>query len=254
MPVTDVAQNGPLLAAATISVAAGVVSFASPCILPLVPGYLGFVSGLSGAEIEDGSPRARASVLAGAVLFVAGFAVFFSLLGGAFGAFGASLYRERELVGRIGGVLVIAMGLFLLGVWRPRRLEADRRAIGRVRQGGVAAAFPLGIVFAAGWTPCTGPTLAGIITLGSVGSGASAARGALLAFLYALGLGLPFILVAVAFRRGVGALTYLRRHAVAIERLGGALLVVVGLLLVTGVWEHAIRTLQSAVGGFSSPI
>jgi cytochrome c-type biogenesis protein len=254
MTVTDVAQNGPLLAAATISLAAGAVSFASPCILPLVPGYLGFVSGLSGAELEDGRARSRATVVAGALLFVAGFAVFFSLLGGAFGAFGAALQRERAVVGRIGGVLVIVMGLFLLGVWRPRALESDTRRIGRVRRGGVAAAFPLGLVFAAGWTPCTGPTLAGIVTLGSVGSGASAARGAFLAFVYALGLGVPFVLVAVAFRRGVSALRVLRRHAVAIERAGGALLLVVGLLLVTGAWDHTVAWLQSVVGRGSSPI
>jgi cytochrome c-type biogenesis protein len=254
MPVTDLAQNGPLLAAATISVAAGVVSFASPCILPLVPGYLGFVSGLSGAELEEGGARSRATVVAGSLLFVAGFAVFFSLLGGAFGAFGAALYGQRALVGRIGGVLVIAMGLFLLGVWRPRGLESDTRAMGRVRRSGVVAAFPLGLVFAAGWTPCTGPTLAGIATLGTVGSGASAARGAFLALLYALGLGVPFVLVAVAFRRGVSALRVLRRHAVAIERVGGALLLGVGLLLVTGTWDHAVSWVQTLVGRGSSPI
>lgn len=254
MPVTDIAQNGPLLAAATISLAAGAVSFASPCVLPLVPGYLGFVSGLSGAEMDEGSPRARATVLSGAVLFVAGFATFYTLVGSAFGAFGAALFAHRSLISRLGGVLVIAMGAFLLGAWRPGRLEADTRAFRAVDRPGLVAAFPLGIVFGAGWSPCIGPTLAGIITLNSVGSDASAARGAFLAFVYALGLGIPFIVVALLMRRGLVAVAFLRRHARGIERFGGALLVVVGLLLVTGLWDHALAALQPMIGHFTPAI
>ncbi|MDQ1702963.1 MAG: cytochrome c-type biosis protein [Frankiaceae bacterium] len=254
MPVTDIAQNGPLLAAATISLAAGAVSFASPCVLPLVPGYLGFVSGLSGAELEEGDARSRATVLGGALLFVAGFATFYMLIGSAFGAFGAALFEHRALIGRAGGVLVIAMGAFLLGVWRPRRLEADTRAFNAFGRPGLVAAFPLGLVFGAGWSPCIGPTLAGIITLNSVGSDASAARGAFLAFVYALGLGLPFILVAVLMRRGLAAVAFLRRHAVAIERFGGVLLVVVGVLLLTGLWDRVITAMQPMIGNFTPPI
>ena len=254
MPVTDIAQSGPLLAAATISFAAGAVSFASPCILPLVPGYLGFVSGLSGADIEEGSGRSRAAVLAGALLFVAGFATFYTLVGSAFGGFGAALSSHRAILGRVGGVLVIAMGAFLLGLWRPRPLESDTRAFNAVGRRGIAAAFPLGVVFGAGWSPCIGPTLAGILTLGSVGSGTSAARGAFLAFLYAAGLGVPFILVALLMRRGVAAVALLRRHAVTIERFGGVLLILVGLLLITGVWDHAMTALRPLIGDFTPPI
>jgi cytochrome c-type biogenesis protein len=254
MPVIDIAQNGPLLAAATISLAAGAVSFASPCVLPLVPGYLGFVSGLSGADLDEGNGRSRAAAVAGAFLFVAGFATFYTLVGSAFGSFGAALATHRAIVGRVGGVLVIAMGAFLLGLWRPRVLESDTRAFSAIGRRGLAAAFPLGVVFAAGWSPCIGPTLAGILALGSVGTGASAARGAFLAFLYAVGLGVPFILVALLLRRGVAAVAFLRRHAVAIERFGGALLVVVGLLLVTGLWDHAMTALRPMIGSFTPRI
>jgi cytochrome c-type biogenesis protein len=137
--------------------------------------------------------RARGAVVAGAGLFVLGFAVFFTLIGGAFGALGAALAAQRESLGRIGGVLVAGLGLFLLGVWRPRRLERKRRAVGLVRRGGLLAAFPLGMVFGAGWTPCIGPTQTAILTLSTVGQDASAARGAVLAFAYAVGLGLPFL-------------------------------------------------------------
>ena len=254
MPVTDIAQNGPLLAAAVISLAAGAVSFASPCVLPLVPGYLGFVSGLSGADMEEGSTRSRATALAGSLLFVAGFATFYTLAGSAFGGFGAALATHKVILGRIGGVLVIAMGAFLLGLWRPRALETDTRAFSAIGKRGIAAAFPLGVVFGAGWTPCIGPTLTGILTLGSVGTGASAARGAFLAFLYAVGLGVPFVLVALLLRRGVAAVAVLRRHAIAIERFGGAMLVVVGLLLVTGLWEDAITALRPMIGNFTPRI
>jgi cytochrome c-type biogenesis protein len=177
----DVA-SGSLVVAAGISLAAGAVSFASPCVLPLVPGYLGFVSGLSGADMAEGRPRVRAAVVAGTGLFVLGFAVFFTLIGGAFGALGAALVAQRELLGRVGGVLVASLGLFLLGVWRPQRLEREHRGVGLVRRGGLLAAFPLGVVFGAGWTPCIGPTLAAILTLTTAGQDASPARGAVLAF------------------------------------------------------------------------
>jgi cytochrome c-type biogenesis protein len=249
----DVA-GGPLVVAAGISLAAGAVSFASPCVLPLVPGYLGFVSGLSGADIAEGDARTRGAVMAGAGLFVLGFAVFFTLIGGAFGALGAALVAQRELLGRVGGVLVAALGLFLLGVWRPRRLEREHRGVGLVRRGGLLAAFPLGVVFGAGWTPCIGPTLATILTLTSVGQDASPARGAVLAFAYAVGLGLPFLAVAVALRSGLEALRLLRRRSILVERVGGAMLLAVGVLLVTGLWDRFIVQLQPLVGGFRTPL
>jgi cytochrome c-type biogenesis protein len=249
----DVA-GGPLVVAAGISLAAGVVSFASPCVLPLVPGYLGFVSGLSGADMAERGARTRGAVVAGAALFVLGFAAFFTLIGGAFGALGAALVAQRQLLGRVGGVLVAALGLFLLGVWRPRRLERERRAVGLVRRGGLLAAFPLGVVFGAGWTPCIGPTLAAILTLTTVGQDASPARGAVLAFAYAVGLGVPFLAVAVALRSGVGALRLLRERSILVERVGGAMLLAVGVLLVTGLWDRFIVQLQPLIGGFRTPL
>ena len=176
------------MAAAGISLAAGTVSFAFRACFPWSPATLGFVSGLSGADMAEGGARVRGAVVAGAGLFVLGFAVFFTLIGGAFEALGAGLVAQRQLVGRVGGVLVAALGLFLLGMWRPRRLEREWRAVGSVRRGGLLAAFPVGVVFGAGWTPCIGSTLAAILTLTAVGQDASPARCAVLAFAYAVGL------------------------------------------------------------------
>lgn len=245
------AAAAPLTVAIAVSAAAGAVSFASPCVLPLVPGYLAFASGLSGARGQSSTARARGTVLAASVLFVLGFAVFFTLLGGAFGGLGGALAEHRQLVGALGGVLVIAMGLFLLGVLRPAVMEQEVRALSLVRRGGLLGAFPLGIVFAAGWTPCIGPTLAAILTLTAADGSASPVRGATLAFAYALGLGLPFIVIGAVLDRGVGALASLRRHSLRLERAGGAVLVVVGVLLVTGLWDRVLTSIQPAISGFT---
>jgi cytochrome c-type biogenesis protein len=242
------AAAAPLTVAIAVSAAAGAVSFASPCVLPLVPGYLAFASGLSGAR---GGPRGRGVVLAASVLFVLGFAVFFTILGGAFGGLGRALAEHRQLVGALGGVLVLAMGLFLMGVLRPAVMEQEARGLSLVRRGGLLGAFPLGLVFAAGWTPCIGPTLAAILTLTAADGSASPARGATLAFAYALGLGLPFIVIGGLLDRGVGALGRLRRHSLRLERAGGAVLVVVGVLLVTGLWDRVLVALQPAISGFT---
>ncbi len=243
--------GGPLSVAIAVSAAAGAVSFASPCVLPLVPGYLAFASGLAGARTTGRAESGRGLVLVASVLFVLGFAAFFTLLGGAFGGLGAALAEHRQVVGAVGGVLVIATGLFLLGVLRPAALEREVRAVSRVRRAGLLGAFPLGVVFAAGWTPCIGPTLAAILTLTAADGAASPARGATLAFAYAMGLGLPFVLVGLLLDRGVGAVTRLRRHSVHFERAGGAVLVAVGVLLVTGLWDRVLTSLQPAISGFT---
>lgn len=243
------ADGAPLTVAIAVSAAAGVVSFASPCVLPLVPGYLAFASGLSGAR--SGDDRGRGTVLLASVLFVLGFAVFFTLLGGAFGGLGRALAEQRQLVGAIGGVLVIGMGLFLLGVLRPAVLDREARALSLVRRGGLLGAFPLGLVFAAGWTPCIGPTLAAILALTAADGSASPARGATLAFAYALGLGLPFLLVGALLDQGVGVLARVRRHSLRLERAGGAVLVLVGVLLVTGLWDRVLLALQPSISGFT---
>ncbi len=244
------AAGAPLTVALAVSAAAGVVSFASPCVLPLVPGYLAFASGLAGAR-EQGRSPGRSTVLLASVLFVLGFAVFFTLLGGAFGGLGRAIAEHRQLVGALGGVLVIAMGLFLLGVLRPAVMEREARALSRVRRGGLLGAFPLGLVFAAGWTPCIGPTLAAILTLTAADGSASPARGATLAFAYALGLGVPFIVIGALFERGVGAVAVLRRHSLRLERAGGGVLVGVGVLLVTGLWDRVLTSIQPAISGFT---
>jgi cytochrome c-type biogenesis protein len=243
------AAGTPLTVAIGISAAAGAVSFASPCVLPLIPGYLAFASGLSGAQRSDA--RGRGTVLLASTLFVLGFAVFFTILGGAFGGLGRAVAEYRQVLGAVGGVLVIGMGLFLLGAFRPRVMEQEVRALSLVRRGGPLGAFPLGLVFAAGWTPCIGPTLAAILTLTAADSAASPARGAPLAFAYAVGLGVPFIVIGALLDRGVGALTRLRRHSLRLERAGGAVLVVVGVLLVTGLWDRVLTSLQPAISGFN---
>jgi cytochrome c-type biogenesis protein len=245
---------GPVLVAALVSIAAGIVSFASPCVLPLVPGYLAFVSGLSGAQFDQGGQRARGTVLAGTGLFVLGFAVFFTLIGGAFGAVGRELAAQRQVVGVVGGVLVLAMGLFLLGVFRPSRMEGEVRALPLARKAGLLGAFPLGLVFGAGWTPCIGPTLASILTLSTTGDDASPARGAFLAFCYAMGLGLPFLAVGLLLGRGVSAVSWLRRYSLRIERAGGAMLVVLGLLLITGLWDQVLLAVRPLISGFTPAI
>ncbi len=242
--------SAPLAGAVGVSLLAGLVSFASPCVLPLVPGYLAFASGLAGAGPVSGA-RARGTALLASLLFVLGFAAFFTLLGGAFGSLGRTLAEQRQVVGAVGGVLVLGMGLFLLGVLRPPVMERDVRALSRVRRGGLLGAFPLGVVFGAGWTPCIGPTLAAILTLTATDGAASAGRGATLAFSYALGLGLPFVLVGLALDRGVAGLAVLRRHSLRLERAGGVVLVAVGVLLVTGLWDRVLVALQPAVSGFT---
>lgn len=243
------AAAAPLTVAIAVSAAAGAVSFASPCVLPLVPGYLAFASGLSG--VRPDSRRGRGTVLLGSVLFVLGFAVFFTLLGGAFGGLGRAVAEHRQLVGALGGVLVIAMGLFLLGVLRPAVMEQEVRAMSRLRRGGLLGAFPLGLVFAAGWTPCIGPTLAAILTLTAADGSASPARGATLAFAYAVGLGVPFIALGALLDRGAGVLVGLGRHSLRLERAGGVTLVLVGVLLVTGLWDRVLVALQPAISGFT---
>lgn len=238
--------DGSLLLALPVAALAGLVSFASPCVLPLVPGYLGYVTGLTGVDLAR---QRRGRMLAGIGLFVLGFSVVFVAFGSLFGALGAFLTTQREVITRVLGVVVILLGVVFLGGIRP--LQTVRRPGWRPAAGLVGAPL-LGMVFAVGWVPCMGPTLTAVLTLSTQVGGAG--RGALLAFVYCLGLGVPFVLVALGFRRGMGALAPLRRHARAVSVIGGVMLVALGVLLVTGVWTDWVGRLQGLVSGFGTAI
>jgi cytochrome c-type biogenesis protein len=254
--------DGPLIAAAGVAAVAGVVSFLSPCVLPLVPGYLSYVGGLSGTEATTASDRTagdgtddggvavrtrpvrlRSRTVLGAVLFVLGFTAVFVSYGVLFGRLGALLFDHQRGLERILGVVVILLGLAFLGVLPGTSRELR---IHRFPAAGLAGAPLLGVVFGLGWTPCIGPTLGAVQSLAL--STAGAGRGATLSAAYCLGLGVPFVLVALGARWLVGALGVVRRHANVVTYVGGGLLVVLGLLLVTGLWGEMTIQLTSRVG------
>ncbi|HEY6739236.1 MAG TPA: cytochrome c biogenesis protein CcdA [Actinopolymorphaceae bacterium] len=240
------AAQGSLLLAAPVALLAGLVSFLSPCVLPLVPGYLSYVTGLSGADLESAG---RGRMLAGAGLFVAGFTVVFVSSGVLFGGIGTFLAAYSEVLTQILGVVAILLGLAFLGLipW----LQRDVR-IHRVPTVGLAAAPVLGVTFGLGWTPCMGPTL-GVVASLAMQEG-TAGRGALLMALYACGLGIPFVLVALGFRRALGAVSWVRRHHVWVTRIGGAMMIAVGLLLVTGAWTEIVGTMRTWIGAFDTAV
>ena len=249
-----IVTNGPLLVAALVAALVGLISFLSPCVLPLVPGYLSYVAGLSGVDATAApagggtamltrAPPARARVVAGAVLFVLGFTAVFVAFGVLFGSLGGLLLEHQRLLEQLLGVVVVLLGLAFLGVLPgPSR---DLR-IHRLPATGLAGAPLLGVVFGLGWTPCIGPTLGAVQSLAL--SQAGAGRGALLSTAYCLGLGVPFVLVALGARWLVGALGVVRRHAALVTYVGGGLLVLLGVLLLTGLWGALMVELRSWAG------
>lgn len=240
----DPILSGQLLVGIPIALLAGFLSFVSPCVLPLVPGYLGFVGGTT-----DSGRSARGRTVLGALLFVLGFAVVFIATGGAAGAIGAWLVYRSDLIIRILGVIVIVLGLAYVGLLQflqvTKKLPLHPKA-------GLWGAPILGLVFAIGWTPCTGPTLAAINSVSIAGG--SAWQGALLGFVYALGLGLPFIVLAVGFGWASRSVGFLRRHIRAINIVGGIMLILVGVLMVAGVWPAILSFFINLVPGYVSPV
>jgi cytochrome c-type biogenesis protein len=300
MSVGSLVFSGPMLLAVPVAAAAGAVTFLSPCVLPLVPGYLSYITGMSGASAEDGTDEAggraagspaagthaesvavaragsqtvavaapvtavaatsamraprqpsRRRALAAAALFVLGFSALFATYGVAFGSIGSTLLGHRRGLDEVLGSLLIVLGLLFAGTF-DRFSFSGRIVKPSLRpKAGLASAPLIGVLFGLGWTPCSGPTLSAVLTLGA--SSGTAAKGALLAFVYALGIGVPFLMVAFAVDRGVAMFGFARRHARAITRIGGLLLIVVGLLEVTGAWSSAMSWLQVHWGTWYTP-
>jgi cytochrome c-type biogenesis protein len=307
--------SGPVLLAIPVAAAAGAVTFLSPCCLPLVPGYLSYLTGMSGAAadrrreaatgpasaqvatvgtegslalaptlastataapatgpagtspapspagsaaasagpvVHAGMP-ARGRVMLGALLFVLGFSALYAVEGVAVAGVGGTLTEHREGITQILGGLIILLGLLFIGLFDRFSLAGRIVKPGFRPRAGLAGAPLLGVLFGLGWTPCTGPTLSAVLTLGFTSG--TALRGGLLAFVYALGIGIPFLIVAFAFQRGASVFGFARRHARLITRIGGMLLIAVGVLEVTGAWAAAITWLQVHwLSSYTAPI
>jgi cytochrome c-type biogenesis protein len=271
----DLVAYGPLLVAIPVAMAAGLVSFLSPCCLPLLPGYLAYVSGTAGADAEavaaatdSRGPAAGATATAvatrppriplpgrtvtGTLLFVLGFAAVFTSYGAAFGAAGALLVTYQDVLIRVLGAFTIVLGLIFTGVLGRIPLFSRTFRFNVRPRVGVASAPLLGVLFGVGWTPCIGPTLAAVLALSASTGGAE--RGALLSFAYSLGLGIPFLLAALGVQRAFRVFAFARQHARRVMQVGGVMLILVGLLQVTGVWAAMIASLQGVVAGWQTPL
>ena len=245
----ETVTSGSLLLAALFALAAGVISFVSPCVLPLVPAYLSYTAGMVGLDLAEAR---RGRLVLGTALFVLGFTAVFVSYGALFGGRGSLLLEHSETITRVLGLFTIVFGLAFMGLvpwlnrtWKPTQNPSVGTSMGLV------GAPLLGVVFGIGWTPCIGPTLAAVQTL-AIDSG-SALRGAALAAVYCIGLGLPFLLVALAFRRAAGAMSWMKRHYVLLIRVGGGTLVLLGVLMVTGVWDQWAIQMRVWTSGFGVP-
>ena len=288
MSVVSLVSSGPLLLAIPVAAAAGAVTFLSPCCLPLVPGYLAYITGMSGADATaapaaatadssadaatadaDGNPggvttRARPKAtapaerhtgrtVAGTALFVVGFSTVFALAGLAVGGLGQLFSAHDSTLTRVLGGVTILLGLLFFGAFDRFTFAGRIFKPSAMPRTGLAGAPLLGVLFGIGWTPCIGPTLTAVLTL-SLQSG-TAARGAFLAFVYGLGLGIPFLIVALAFQRLVNVLSFFKRNARTVSRVGGVMLVAVGLLEATGAWTAAVNWLHTHwFSGYNMPL
>ncbi|MFJ8793245.1 cytochrome c biogenesis CcdA family protein [Streptomyces sp. NPDC102462] len=236
--------SGALLIALPIAVVGGLISFFSPCVLPLVPGYLSYVTGVAGTDLADAR---RGRMVTGASLFVLGFTVVFVSGGALFGYFGSTLLDHQTVLTKVLGVLMVVMGVFFMGLM-PWLTQREFRFHQRPSTGLIGAPL-LGALFGIGWTPCIGPTLASVQGLAM--NQASAGRGALLTVAYCVGLGVPFVLAALAFRKALGAFGWVKRHYVWVMRIGGTMMIVTGVLLLTGAWDRLVQEMQTWSNGFT---
>lgn len=238
-PFAEVILDGSLIAALPVALIAGLVSFASPCVLPLVPGYLGYVTGLTGVDLQA---QRRGRVFTGVVLFVLGFSAVFVVMSVVLAQLGAfAWFLGQQWIMVVLGILVILMGIVFMGgfSWFQRDRKIERRP-----PPGLWGAPLLGMTFGLGWAPCIGPTFAAVQALVYV-DGASTGKAVILTTAYCVGLGIPFVLIALALRRGMGAMTFFRHHRLTLQRVGGAVLVLIGLAMATGVWSALVSWIQA---------
>lgn len=243
-PIGAAVLDGGLWVAMPIALLAGLASFLSPCILPLVPGYLGYIGGFA----ESGR-SGRGRLLGGVALFIAGFTAVFVLLGVLFGTAGLLLRPWMDLITRIAGVLIIVMGLVFIGIFGLMQRTIKPRFKAAT---GLVGAPLLGVVFALGWTPCVGPTLVALYSI--VLDQGDPWRGALLAVCYSLGIGVPFLLIALGLGWAASTVKWIRRHIRAINIAGGILLILIGVLMVSGLWQAMMSNLTAVINGFTPVI
>jgi cytochrome c-type biogenesis protein len=232
---------GSVIAALPVAFAAGLVSFISPCVLPLLPGYLAFLGGAVGTEAAR---KKRGRAVLGSFVFILGFALVFVSEGALFGSLGATLKTHQRILEIVFGVITIGLGVFYAGLWPRSWLQREQR-IHVVPRATLLGAGVLGFLFALGWTPCIGPTLGAILGLAASSSGATALRGSVLAFVYCLGLGLPFVMAAMATEWATVTSRWLKQHQRAIGVIGGGVLILIGVAEVSGLWHSFVVWLQT---------
>ena len=233
----EIVLSGSMLLALPIALLAGIITFVSPCVLPLVPGYLGYVSG---------SAAPRSKVILGSVLFVLGFTTVFVSLGVLAGTAGLLFVSQNHWVQIVLGLLVVVFGLAMIGQFKFLQQTIKLPLSPKL---GLAGAPLLGVVFALGWTPCIGPTLSAVLVLAS--DAGDPWRGAILATVYSLGIGIPFILIAAGFSWAAKSVGFVKRHIRSFNLVGGGMLVLIGVLLMTGLWNRFVAWIQVVTSGFT---